>query len=175
MKTGARHGEAVIRWANRGQPANSKGGNWWQSPLCGAHTDRHFRERPGFAGSPGGHGDYEAERGVGGGEGRDLGVFEAGGAAGIEDFDFTDELDAFGVDHPKRAGWLEGGFEFRDSGQRFAIRSGEEDQVRLDLSRGEFDAAQFVEEAGVVLGGEVDGECRLEPKAYCAGGGVEDP
>src|ERR1017187_736928 len=23
------------------QPANSKGGNWWQSPLCGAHTDRH--------------------------------------------------------------------------------------------------------------------------------------
>src|ERR1035441_8733579 len=30
--------------ANRGQPANSKGGNWWQSPLCGAHTDRHFRE-----------------------------------------------------------------------------------------------------------------------------------
>src|ERR1017187_3172171 len=36
--------------ANRGQPANSKGGNWWQSPLCGAHTDRHFRESPGFAG-----------------------------------------------------------------------------------------------------------------------------
>ena len=31
-------------WANRVQPANSKGGNWWQSPLCGAHTDRHFRE-----------------------------------------------------------------------------------------------------------------------------------
>src|SRR5450631_3215382 len=31
--------------ANRVQPANSKGGNWWQSPLCGAHTDRHFRER----------------------------------------------------------------------------------------------------------------------------------
>src|ERR1035441_2965980 len=30
--------------ANRVQPANSKGGNWWQSPLCGAHTDRHFRE-----------------------------------------------------------------------------------------------------------------------------------
>src|ERR1035438_4011527 len=22
-------------WANRVQPANSKGGNWWQSPLCG--------------------------------------------------------------------------------------------------------------------------------------------
>src|ERR1035438_1314327 len=27
-------------WAKRVQPANSKGGNWWQSPLCGAHTDR---------------------------------------------------------------------------------------------------------------------------------------
>src|ERR1035441_9869542 len=30
----------------RSQPSNSKGGNWWQSPLCGAHTDRHFRESP---------------------------------------------------------------------------------------------------------------------------------
>src|ERR1035438_6907603 len=30
--------------ANRVQPANSKSGNWWQSPLCGAHTDRHFRK-----------------------------------------------------------------------------------------------------------------------------------
>ena len=36
-------------WANRVQPANSKGGNWWRSPLCGAHTDRHFRESPGLA------------------------------------------------------------------------------------------------------------------------------
>src|ERR1035438_8240097 len=36
--------------ANRVQPANSRGGNWWQSPLCGAHTDRHFRQSPGFAG-----------------------------------------------------------------------------------------------------------------------------
>src|ERR1035438_8370677 len=25
----------VSRWANRVQPANSKGGNWWQSPFCG--------------------------------------------------------------------------------------------------------------------------------------------
>src|ERR1019366_2609678 len=40
---------SVSRGANRVQPANSKGGNWWQSPLCGAHTDRHFRESSGFA------------------------------------------------------------------------------------------------------------------------------
>src|ERR1035438_6466104 len=46
---GAGYGEVSSAWANRGQPANSKGGNWWQSPLCGAHTDRHFRESPGFA------------------------------------------------------------------------------------------------------------------------------
>ena len=78
---------------------------------------------------------------MGGGEGRDLGVFEAGGAAGIEDIDFTDELDAFGVDHPKRAGGLEGGFEFRDSGQRFPVLSGEEDQVGLGFSGGELDRA----------------------------------
>src|ERR1035438_1748762 len=44
MKIGAGYGEVSSAWANRGQPANSKGGNWWQSPLCGAHTDRHFRE-----------------------------------------------------------------------------------------------------------------------------------
>src|ERR1035437_8259446 len=36
--------------ANRVHPVNSRGGNWWQSALCGAHTDRHFRESPGFAG-----------------------------------------------------------------------------------------------------------------------------
>src|ERR1022692_1357997 len=42
-------GQTLGMWANRVQPANSKGGNWWQSPLCGAHTDRHFRESPGFA------------------------------------------------------------------------------------------------------------------------------
>src|SRR5665811_1307067 len=40
----AGNGEVSSAWANRVQPANSKGGNWWQSPLCGAHTDRHFRE-----------------------------------------------------------------------------------------------------------------------------------
>src|ERR1035441_3794311 len=40
-------GQTLVQspWANRVQPANSKGGNWWQSPLCGAHTDRHFRDR----------------------------------------------------------------------------------------------------------------------------------
>src|SRR5450631_4371256 len=43
---GAGYGEVSSAWANRVQPANSKGGNWWQSPLCGAHTDRHFRESP---------------------------------------------------------------------------------------------------------------------------------
>jgi hypothetical protein len=41
---GAVYGEVRSVWTNRVQPANSKGGNWWQSPLCGAHTDRHFRE-----------------------------------------------------------------------------------------------------------------------------------
>src|ERR1035441_488123 len=25
----------IAPWANRVQPSNSKGGNWWQSPLCG--------------------------------------------------------------------------------------------------------------------------------------------
>src|ERR1017187_1593019 len=33
------YGRRNSRGANRVQPANSKGGNWWQSPLCGAHTD----------------------------------------------------------------------------------------------------------------------------------------
>ena len=28
----------VAPGANRVQPANSKGGNWWQSPFCGSHT-----------------------------------------------------------------------------------------------------------------------------------------
>ena len=28
----------VAPGANRGQPSNSKGGNWWQSPFCGSHT-----------------------------------------------------------------------------------------------------------------------------------------
>src|ERR1035438_1380181 len=42
------NGEVSSAWANRVQPANSKGGNRWQSPLCGAHTDRHFRESPGY-------------------------------------------------------------------------------------------------------------------------------
>src|SRR5450631_672202 len=32
----AGYGEVSSAWANRVQPANSKGGNWWQSPLCGA-------------------------------------------------------------------------------------------------------------------------------------------
>src|ERR1039457_6009420 len=36
MKIGAGYGEVSSAWANRVQPANSKGGNWWQSPLCGA-------------------------------------------------------------------------------------------------------------------------------------------
>src|ERR1017187_5556065 len=45
---GAGYGEVGSAWTNRVQPANSKSGNWWQSPLCGAHTDRHFRESPGF-------------------------------------------------------------------------------------------------------------------------------
>jgi hypothetical protein len=43
-ENGAVYGEVRSAWANRVQPANSKGGNWWQSPFCGAHTDRHFRE-----------------------------------------------------------------------------------------------------------------------------------
>jgi hypothetical protein len=30
--------ERIARWAKRVQPSNSKGGNWWQSPFCGAHT-----------------------------------------------------------------------------------------------------------------------------------------
>jgi hypothetical protein len=33
------YGRRNSRGANRVQPANSKGGNWWQSPLCGAHTE----------------------------------------------------------------------------------------------------------------------------------------
>jgi hypothetical protein len=45
-ENGAGYGKVSSAWANRVQPANSKGGNWWQSPLCGAHTDRHFRESP---------------------------------------------------------------------------------------------------------------------------------
>ena len=84
--------------------------------------------------SPGSHGDYETKRGVGIGEGRDLRVLEAGGAAGIKDFDFTDELDSFGVDHPKCAGGLEAGGEFRDLGEGLAIRAGEEDQVGFGFS-----------------------------------------
>src|ERR1035438_494874 len=33
---GGAAGRGISRGANRGQPANSKGGNWWQSPFCGA-------------------------------------------------------------------------------------------------------------------------------------------
>src|ERR1035438_974300 len=32
--------ERIARWAKRVQPSNSKGGNWWQSPFCGAHTEK---------------------------------------------------------------------------------------------------------------------------------------
>jgi hypothetical protein len=39
--------------ANRVQPANSKGGNWWQSPLCGVSrpaSPKTVKHLPVFAG-----------------------------------------------------------------------------------------------------------------------------
>ena len=38
--------------ANRVQPSNSKGGNWWQSPFCGALHRRHFRREAGCEARP---------------------------------------------------------------------------------------------------------------------------